>query len=145
MFMHVSSVDASESTTLHWTCLVCSCTAEVDVATPCNCFLPLPIQLGCLSRLSPGLSEDREVHQPRDSSLAPGSATASTSGSPSSPRQNDQWVPWEELAKPSIEAAAERWRGLQLRTVTGRGHVIEQWEGDLLNEFMHSYAKEAYD
>lgn len=21
----------------------------------------------------------------------------------------------------------------------------EQWEGDLLNEFMHSYAKEAYD
>lgn len=42
--------------------------------------------------------------------------------------EDDQWVPWKELTEPSFADVMDRWPGLQLRTVRGRGHVIDQWE-----------------
>ncbi|CAE7214186.1 unnamed protein product [Symbiodinium natans] len=59
--------------------------------------------------------------------------------------EDDEWVPWEELVKPSLERIFGRWPGFKLRSVRGRGHVVEQWEGDLLNEFMKEHAVEAYN
>lgn len=54
---------------------------------------------------------------------------------------DDQWVPWPELAKPSFQALCQgRLPGFNLRTVSGRGHIIDDWEGHLLQEFVQEFA-----
>ncbi|CAK0894488.1 unnamed protein product, partial [Prorocentrum cordatum] len=58
--------------------------------------------------------------------------------------EDDQWVPWEGLVEPSLRRLRGRAPGLRHRTVRGRGHVIEEWEGDLLNEFVREHAGEAF-
>lgn len=58
--------------------------------------------------------------------------------------EDDQWVPWQTLVKPSFQRLVKAAPGFQVRTVRGRGHVIEEWEGELLNEFMREYASDAF-
>eukprot|EP00931_Biecheleriopsis_adriatica_P001924 TRINITY_DN102476_c0_g1_i1.p1 TRINITY_DN102476_c0_g1~~TRINITY_DN102476_c0_g1_i1.p1 ORF type:complete len:347 (-),score=59.12 TRINITY_DN102476_c0_g1_i1:51-1091(-) len=59
---------------------------------------------------------------------------------------DDQWVPWQELVRPSLEAARGGMNlpGLEVKTVSGRGHVIDQWEGDWLHAFVSAHAPEAF-
>ena len=58
--------------------------------------------------------------------------------------KDDQWVPWGDLVEPSLRRLRGRATGLRHRTVRGRGHVIEEWEGDLLNEFVREHAGGAF-
>jgi len=50
---------------------------------------------------------------------------------------DDQWVPWNDLVVPSLKTVqdAGALESLRVKTVRGRGHVIDQWEGDWLHEF----------
>lgn len=56
---------------------------------------------------------------------------------------DDQWVPWA-LAKKSLQRAQGRLPGLALREVEGRGHIIDDWEGHWLNDFMREHVASAY-
>mmetsp|Transcript_128706 Transcript_128706/g.412302 ORF Transcript_128706/g.412302 Transcript_128706/m.412302 type:complete len:354 (-) Transcript_128706:434-1495(-) len=56
--------------------------------------------------------------------------------------EDDQWVPWGGLAEPSFKRVTSRLPGLSLRTVRGRGHVIDDWEGHLLNDFVKYYTED---
>lgn len=53
-------------------------------------------------------------------------------------------VPWKSLVQPSLRKIEGRLAGLQVRTVSGRGHNIDEWEGHILNDFMRRYACDAY-
>lgn len=60
---------------------------------------------------------------------------------------DDQWVPWDDLVLPSVQPLQRKagLPGLNVKTVSGRGHVIDQWEGDWLHEFLQAHAREAYE
>lgn len=57
---------------------------------------------------------------------------------------DDYEVPWKSLAERPLRRAQERLPGLSLRTVCGRGHSIDDWEEDFLNEFIEAHAADAY-
>jgi len=52
-------------------------------------------------------------------------------------------VPWRTAWR-SLHDARGNLPGLVLRKVCGRGHHIDDWEADLINEFLHKHASDAY-
>jgi len=52
-------------------------------------------------------------------------------------------VPWS-LVRRSLRQVKGNLPGLVIREVRGRGHHVDEWEVDLLNEFLREHAKGAY-
>jgi len=54
---------------------------------------------------------------------------------------DDQWVPWNNLVVPSLKTVQGigALASLRVKTVRGRGHVIDQWEGDWLQDFFRTH------
>jgi len=48
-------------------------------------------------------------------------------------------VPWRSVVTPSLRRA-RRLPGLQVREVSGRGHILDEWEGHIINDFLKKYA-----
>lgn len=57
---------------------------------------------------------------------------------------DDEEVPWKSLVLPSVRRAKQVMPGLQVREVSGRGHAIDEWEEEFLNEFVKAHASFAY-
>lgn len=52
---------------------------------------------------------------------------------------DDEHVPWKSVVKPSLRRAM-RLGGLEVREVSGRGHILDDWEGQIIKEFLHAHA-----
>ncbi|CAK9070775.1 unnamed protein product [Durusdinium trenchii] len=53
---------------------------------------------------------------------------------------DDELVPWRTDVKPSLHAATGRLPGLHVKEVTGRGHILDEWEGEFVRKFLEAHA-----
>eukprot|EP00434_Breviolum_minutum_P020319 symbB.v1.2.017921.t1/scaffold1409.1/size120616/6 len=50
-------------------------------------------------------------------------------------------VPWRSDVKPSLHRAVGRLPGLHVKEVEGRGHILDEWEGEFVRQFLEKHAK----
>eukprot|EP00933_Yihiella_yeosuensis_P078463 TRINITY_DN8997_c1_g1_i1.p1 TRINITY_DN8997_c1_g1~~TRINITY_DN8997_c1_g1_i1.p1 ORF type:complete len:301 (+),score=65.37 TRINITY_DN8997_c1_g1_i1:67-903(+) len=59
--------------------------------------------------------------------------------------KDDEWIPWGSLVKKSLKPMiSAKVAGLKVKTVSGRGHLINDWEGCFLADFICEHAPDSY-
>jgi len=54
---------------------------------------------------------------------------------------DDELVPWRSDVKPSLHRAIGRLPGLHVKEVEGRGHILDEWEGEFVRKFLEEHGK----
>lgn len=49
-------------------------------------------------------------------------------------------VPWRSTVKPSLCRVEGRLPGIHVKEVKGRGHILDEWEGDFVRDFLEKFA-----
>ncbi|CAJ1452805.1 unnamed protein product, partial [Effrenium voratum] len=54
---------------------------------------------------------------------------------------DSEMVPWRSAVKPSLLRAENRLPGLYVKEVRGRGHILDEWEGEFVRDFLERHGK----